>query len=88
MSKAARMSSTDEMKFRFVKMIFIKPLRFVKTHEGQGQELKENPWLLHQCDYKILTDSFFRYCSKDQKYLYDAFLNIEILENSEKKNLF
>ena len=39
LSKAARMSSTYLIiKFRFVKVIFIKPLRFVKAHEDVSKD--------------------------------------------------
>ena len=39
LSKAARMSSTYlKIKFRFVKIIFIKPLRFVKAHEDVSKD--------------------------------------------------
>ena len=38
LSKAARMSSTYLKKIRFVKIIFIKPFRFVKAHEDVSQD--------------------------------------------------
>ena len=37
-SKAARISSKYLKKFNFVKIIFIKPLRFVKTHEDVSKD--------------------------------------------------
>ena len=39
LSKVARMSSTYlKIKFRFVKIIFIRPLTFVKTHEDVSKD--------------------------------------------------
>ena len=50
------MARISSIKFRFVKIIFIEPLKkTMKTHENVSKdtrtEAKENPSLLHRFDY-------------------------------------